>query len=493
MIALIDSTGIDEPASMVLPAMPAGLGLQLPSGEDLVIHVVEAEAVQLDDPLLTELDNVPVDLEVLDVNNDGQDELAVLYGGSPGTLVVYEMTADAEPMLLPNLTTTVGNAPVDMDVGDANNDGNDDLVIANADDDSVTLLTASDAVYGTSVFSSKTIQVPSTNQKPTSVAFITWNNNELADIVVGIDKLDEFERDTLKVIMDVGSSHSPGPLFEIPKFEYAGVEYPDVPRVADGYISDSDGSIESGFIVGTRYGNVFKANNSSGALTSIGALNGRNISSLEVIDIDDNGGDGQLDVLIGSDEGEMIHILQGNVNEPNGFEIILLSIDISAKVSDLYATDIDGDDDTDFVVTAPESEEYFVLVNGGSSSNLMPGGLDNRSWNKQDLPSSNTPDKVDGGALDEKDEDDDWMSGSGSGSGLLGTPGTMEQTNIGSTESDRCSGDFNADGNINVNDLLILIAAWGPCEGCAQDLNGDGAVNVNDLLVLIAAWGPCSP
>jgi len=189
----------------------------------------------------------------------------------------------------------------------------------------------------------------------------------------------------------------------------------------------------------------------------------------------------------------MIHILQGNVNEPNGFEIILLSIDISAKVSDLYATDIDGDDDTDFVVTAPESEEYFVLVNGGSSSNLMPGGLDNRSWNKQDLPSSNTPDKVDGGALDEKDEDDDWMSGSGSDSGLLGTPGTMEQTNIGSTESDTCSGDFNADGNINVNDLLILIAAWGPCEGCAQDLNGDGAVNVNDLLVLIAAWGPCSP
>jgi hypothetical protein len=51
--------------------------------------------------------------------------------------------------------------------------------------------------------------------------------------------------------------------------------------------------------------------------------------------------------------------------------------------------------------------------------------------------------------------------------------------------------DLNADGSVNVNDLLILIAAWGPCDGCDADFNADGNVNVNDLLVLIAAWGPC--
>lgn len=51
------------------------------------------------------------------------------------------------------------------------------------------------------------------------------------------------------------------------------------------------------------------------------------------------------------------------------------------------------------------------------------------------------------------------------------------------------------DGNRNVQDLLAVIAAWGPCTGqCPADLApslGDGAVNVQDLLAVIAAWGPC--
>jgi len=38
--------------------------------------------------------------------------------------------------------------------------------------------------------------------------------------------------------------------------------------------------------------------------------------------------------------------------------------------------------------------------------------------------------------------------------------------------------------------MLELIAAWGALGG-AQDLDGDGIVNVADILVLIAAWGPC--
>ena len=42
--------------------------------------------------------------------------------------------------------------------------------------------------------------------------------------------------------------------------------------------------------------------------------------------------------------------------------------------------------------------------------------------------------------------------------------------------------------------LLLLLAAWGPCEdpaGCPTDLNGDGAVDLADLLLLLSGWGPC--
>ena len=54
-------------------------------------------------------------------------------------------------------------------------------------------------------------------------------------------------------------------------------------------------------------------------------------------------------------------------------------------------------------------------------------------------------------------------------------------------------GDLTGDDQVNVKDLLGLLAGWGDCpakpEPCPADLNNDGVVNVNDLLDLLAAWG----
>jgi parallel beta-helix repeat protein len=483
--------------SIVLPAMPQGLGLiVLIDSIGLQLTVIEDEGVQLDDPLLTGLDGTPVDLVVVDIEGDGKDELAVLYGGSPGTVAVYAVSGDASPVLIHSLTTSVGNNPVDMDGKDLNNDGKGDLVIANADDSSITVLTTFIQLQGTLNFNSKTVSVPGSNQKPSCVSIIDWNNNlsPIGDIVVGIDKIDENENDVLQVILDVTTEGvnggTVGPAFIIPKYEYAGSEFPDAPTGVDGFKGGTARVIERGFIAGTRYGNIYKGTISGarGTMINIGQLNGRNITSIDVTDLDDGVGDGKQDVLVGSDEAGMIYIIPGDDSRANGFGDII-SIEVSVPVNDIYATDVDGDGDKDFVVTAPEASSYFVLRNGGAST-LLPGGMGNRAWNKQDIPSSNTPDKVTGGDLDDKNEDDDWMSNTGTGSGLFGPQGSMEQTNIIFGGAD-CPGDLNVDGSVGVNDLLILIAAWGPCDGCDADLNADGNVNVNDLLVLIAAWGPC--
>jgi YVTN family beta-propeller protein len=53
-----------------------------------------------------------------------------------------------------------------------------------------------------------------------------------------------------------------------------------------------------------------------------------------------------------------------------------------------------------------------------------------------------------------------------------------------------CPGDLNGDDDVNVLDLLDLLAAWGSTSGPA-DINADGIVNVEDLLMLLGAWGPC--
>ncbi len=54
-----------------------------------------------------------------------------------------------------------------------------------------------------------------------------------------------------------------------------------------------------------------------------------------------------------------------------------------------------------------------------------------------------------------------------------------------------CPWDLTADGEVNVVDLLLLLADFGSCDGSPADFDGDGCVTVVDLLTLITNLGPC--
>lgn len=53
-----------------------------------------------------------------------------------------------------------------------------------------------------------------------------------------------------------------------------------------------------------------------------------------------------------------------------------------------------------------------------------------------------------------------------------------------------CVGDFNGNGQVEVDDVLALIGAYGS-SGSTYDLDGDSQVGVNDLLLLLDAFGDC--
>jgi hypothetical protein len=53
-----------------------------------------------------------------------------------------------------------------------------------------------------------------------------------------------------------------------------------------------------------------------------------------------------------------------------------------------------------------------------------------------------------------------------------------------------CPADFDDDGDVDTNDLLLLLAAWGT-SGPDGDVDQDGDVDTEDLLALLAAWGDC--
>ena len=55
-----------------------------------------------------------------------------------------------------------------------------------------------------------------------------------------------------------------------------------------------------------------------------------------------------------------------------------------------------------------------------------------------------------------------------------------------------CDGDTDGSGNVDVNDLLVLISIeWGCTGTCPGDLDLSGSVDAMDVLIMIALWGSC--
>ena len=54
-----------------------------------------------------------------------------------------------------------------------------------------------------------------------------------------------------------------------------------------------------------------------------------------------------------------------------------------------------------------------------------------------------------------------------------------------------CPGDVNQDDLVNFNDLVNILANWGPCDGCDADIDGDDIVGFSDVLGVLNGWGAC--
>ena len=53
-----------------------------------------------------------------------------------------------------------------------------------------------------------------------------------------------------------------------------------------------------------------------------------------------------------------------------------------------------------------------------------------------------------------------------------------------------CEGDYNSDGIVNIDDLLLTINFWGS-DAEFGDGDGDGDADIDDLLIVISNWGVC--
>jgi plastocyanin len=139
------------------------------------------------------------------------------------------------------------------------------------------------------------------------------------------------------------------------------------------------------------------------------------------------------------------------------------------------------------ITAAPGDTVRWVYVSGGfhTVTSGPPCAADNQFFNTGLFDGG--PDVVWQVPTDMPDQVIDYFCIPHCPNGMIGTI-TVEPEVV-------CPADTNGDEEVDILDLLDLLAAWGTNNDTydiAPAPNGDGVVNIQDLLVLLSVWGPCT-
>ncbi len=184
--------------------------------------------------------------------------------------------------------------------------------------------------------------------------------------------------------------------------------------------------------------------------------------------------DAEMATATGLPEGETFHItlansiLKDNRIPPAGFTNAAFEEIDAAPVAATYA-DYQHWDETYFSIPVDAEEALVTLLYQTSTKEYM-------EFLRDTAPTGN--DDVNLGHV----AYDAWVNRGRS------TPVIMDSQVIEINPSFNPA-DVNQDGEVDVNDLLLVIGDWGCTSNCTADIDGDGNVNVVDLLLVIANWG----
>ena len=201
-------------------------------------------------------------------------------------------------------------------------------------------------------------------------------------------------------------------------------------------------------------------------------------ADLQGLTSSDINGDGRIDIAAVSASNNQLGVLLGDPASSDGF-LNPVYVSPGNLPSGLISIDFDLDGNIDLATIATNSagnRGVRVLQNDG---NLV--------FTTVETAAAESPLLIEVGDV----------SGNGVSELVTITGGTIRRGGGNQlslrTVSDvvACNADINADGTVDVLDLLVVISAWGDCSGCAADTNLDGTVDVIDLLAVIAVWGDC--
>ena len=484
-IVLLRSNGIpvdgqDRFDLVLLPALPNDLAFQIDyrsienargGGEtwEVVIEVVNiADLLDFADANTTTVDGDAVAIEVVDLNNDGADEICVVFDGSPGQLVIFEN--DGAGGIDQQIILNTGDEPVDITSGDFDDDGNQDLAVANRLSQDVIYYVNEDADPSNG-FTTDTLSV---GQVPTCLAAFDYlSADSLDDLVVGFE---------------INSSLDGG--FEIfaASSTLRGVGFTNVqtlgmnsaPINVDPSEDEKDKDIP--FAGSRRDGRAVSARGSFARGPGLSLDEYPAGADLGGIVIGDINNDGFADMVLTSRTNNSIPILIQDSANPGEF-LPALQVPAGLNPSGITIIDFDSDGNNDIatITTNEVSSDRIVRV-------LQNDG--NLTFTSIDLAEGEFPLLVDSGDVN-GDGTNDLVTIGDSGSLLRnGDASPVLALRKGETSCD-CSGDVDCNGSIDIDDLLAVLSDFDCAGECSADLNGDSTVDVEDLLIVIAGWNDC--
>ncbi len=441
---------------------------------EMAIEVVSLVGLlDFGDPNSTTVDGDPTAVEVVDLTGDGAEEICVTLAGAPGSLVIFEN--DGAGGVLQQIVTATGDDPVDISSGDFDGDGNNDLAVANNLSQEVTIY-YNDDNDPSNGFTEEDLGV---GGPPTCLAGINADFDMYDDLAVGVSDTDGDGNGMYEIYLGSASLRTAGggmsgggstpaggdPAGLDPSMEEDQKDYMFSARQRNGKTAVIGGALASNGPV----------------LTMVEYTTGVNPGGMTVTDLN---GDGQGDICVTSTTNGTVAILLQDVGGGGIFQSAAY-VPIGDQPTRITAVDFDNDGHEDLAAIVQETNpitggiEPVVRVLQGNGS-LSFTSLET-AWGESVALVSDGD--ISGDGLSE-------LVTIGGGPALRNRGGVPELT-LRET-SMTCPGDFDANGGVNVDDLLILLGEFGSCtKSCLADMNGDGDVDIDDMLSLIGVWGPC--